>query len=176
MVRRSVFPCVYHLNACDQQGTCPTLQLQTYPTRRRGVYQQRLFSLVVLRWVPVRREAIRCRRPSHFQPVGGWTDFQDPASVAWSSFHGQRSRNPSSSSTIDIPCSVRSPCSVFFLKYLRRMFQDIGTRFQHIVPTHRKSRRCSCNQVSDSSGRHPTGGKLRKICERPLRLVGHIRP
>ena len=160
MVRRSVFPCVSHLNTYNQQGACSTSLLQTHSTGRRGLYPQRLLSLVVLRWVPVRREAVGHRCPHHFQAVGRWADFQDPASVAWPSFHGRCPGNPSSSPTLDISCSVRSSRSVCSLKYLRRTSQDVGTGLQHIVPTHRKSRRSPCDQISDSPRRHPAGGKL----------------
>ena len=119
MVRCPVPLRISYLSASNHQGTCPASLLRADSPRGRGVYPQRLFSLVVLRWLPAGREAARRRCPSHFQAVGHWSNLQyRPTSGAWLSFHKRRSRNSSPSYTLDISCSVCLFCCTRFLQYL----------------------------------------------------------
>ena len=148
MVRCSIFPCVSHLTAYVHQGTRSAPLLQAHPPRRRWVYPHRLFSSAVLRWLPKGGEAARRRCPSHFQAVEPWSNFQHPTPVTRLPFHKRRSRNSSPSHTLGISCSVRLFFCIRFLQCFRLVLQDVGTRFQLLVPVHRRPRRCPCDQVS----------------------------
>ena len=104
------------LNTYDHQRTRPTPLLRTRPTRRCGLCSGRLFSSVVLRRLPIRREGARRRRPSHIQTVGCWANFQHTTPVAWLPFNEHRPRNSGSCPRTDV--SVRSLYHIHFLPIL----------------------------------------------------------
>ena len=148
MVRCSILSCVSHLTVYVHQGTRSAPLLQAHSPRRRWVYPQRLFSLAVLRRLPVGRKGVGRRCPSHFQAVEPWSNLQHPTPVTWLPFHKRRSRNSSPSHTFGISSSVRPFFCIRFLQRFRLVLQDVGTRFQLLVPAHRRPRRCPCDQVS----------------------------
>ena len=72
-----------------------------YPTRRCGVYSQRLFPFVVFCWLVAGREGDRRRCPVDVQAAAHWADFQYPTSVARLSLHEHCAKNFDSPQRID---------------------------------------------------------------------------
>ena len=109
-----------------------------------------------------------------------WTDYQSSSSGARLSFHEKCSSNMSPSHTLDLSihliyCSVRLLCCVRCFWRLRGVLQDVGICHHCLVPAGGRTGCCPRDQVSDTPGRHPTSGHIRKVDEGALRLMGSLR-